>query len=393
MSQNSNFSNTVRQRRSARNWSQQRLAELVQISRAEISAIEIGRIVPSTAVALALAEIFDCKVEDIFCLSRDKKFSGDEENFPVWAWEPRTSSTNVDTYSRLWRARVSGRVIIYPAEPTLAGILAHDGYMRDDEIRWAGDDKDNRGIDTSDLDRLLVIAGCDPAVGLLANECLSQYYHNKNSIRLLPITRSSRQALQMLAEGLVHMAGVHLADSIHKSDNQTVVRKILGAGYRLLRITKWEEGLALDPAQKCNSINAAINKIQLKKWIAREPGSGARKCMDQLFIDNSKLAISDIDDNLRESFKVAGDHYSVVEAIRRGWGQAGVCVKLPAVEAGLDFLTVQTENYDLCYHAGFENDPRFKHILNIIRSVGYRQKLGELPGYNTSETGLIIDVK
>ncbi len=45
---------------------QAQLAELVQVSRQSINAIEKAKYIPSTVLALKLASIFEVKVEDLF---------------------------------------------------------------------------------------------------------------------------------------------------------------------------------------------------------------------------------------------------------------------------------------------------------------------------------------
>lgn len=47
---------------------QQRLADAIGVSRQTINAIESGKFVPSTVLALKMAQIFDKPVEDIFML-------------------------------------------------------------------------------------------------------------------------------------------------------------------------------------------------------------------------------------------------------------------------------------------------------------------------------------
>ena len=51
-----------------RGWSQEELARLSGLSRAGVSAIETGRLIPSAAAALALAAALECRVEDLFRL-------------------------------------------------------------------------------------------------------------------------------------------------------------------------------------------------------------------------------------------------------------------------------------------------------------------------------------
>jgi hypothetical protein len=63
--------------------------------------------------------------------------------------------------------------------------------------------------------------------------------------RLILLTRSSREALDLLGKRLVHVAGVHLGEAGRRGGNARVVRNVLGPGYRLLRHARWQEGVAL----------------------------------------------------------------------------------------------------------------------------------------------------
>ncbi|MBR4922697.1 MAG: helix-turn-helix transcriptional regulator [Bacteroidaceae bacterium] len=47
---------------------QQQLADLVQVSRQTINAIEQGKYVPSTVLALKIANVFEKHLDDIFQL-------------------------------------------------------------------------------------------------------------------------------------------------------------------------------------------------------------------------------------------------------------------------------------------------------------------------------------
>ncbi|MEO0066068.1 MAG: hypothetical protein RI983_1394 [Bacteroidota bacterium] len=49
-----------------KNITQAELAELIKVSRQTINAMELGKYVPSTVLALRLAKIFEVKVQDIF---------------------------------------------------------------------------------------------------------------------------------------------------------------------------------------------------------------------------------------------------------------------------------------------------------------------------------------
>lgn len=60
--------NTVRELRSANNWSQAELAERLNVSRQTINAIETGKYDPSLPLAFAIARLFAQSIESIFHL-------------------------------------------------------------------------------------------------------------------------------------------------------------------------------------------------------------------------------------------------------------------------------------------------------------------------------------
>ena len=60
--------NRIRVARAEVRITQQQLAEAIGVSRQTINAIESGKFVPSTVLALKMAQIFEKPVEEIFIL-------------------------------------------------------------------------------------------------------------------------------------------------------------------------------------------------------------------------------------------------------------------------------------------------------------------------------------
>lgn len=351
------FQHRVQQQRAGRGWSQDELARRAGLSRTAISAIETGRVVPSTAAALALAEAFDCRVEDLFLLAGRAR-----REAPRWAWPPAAEP------ARFWRATVGSDSVLYPVERTAVGLVPADGTVDGEKLALHP---------SADPQRTLVLAGCDPAVGLIAAELA-----RVSSVRLLPLTRPSRQSLDLLRQNLVHVAGIHLQDPGTPRGNRQAVREFAGRGYKLLRLTRWQEGLALAPGLGIDSITRAV--AANLRWVGRVEGSGARRCLDWILEGRRPLPAG--------YHHVAADHSGVVETIRTGWAQAGICVHLSALEAGLDFLIAREEDYDLCYREEMEDDPRLQALLEAVRSHSFRRALAELPGYQSAHTGELISV-
>ncbi len=351
MTNAASIENDVREHRTRRGWSQDELARRTGLSRAGISAIETDRLVPSAAAALALAEALECRVEDLFRLRRQQPGPAQ------WAWPSKHEP------SRYWIAEIDGVNRLYPTEPTAIGMIPHDG------VSGRVDSGENAPFDP---EQTLVLACCDPAVGLLAALASAA------GIRLLPIQRSSRAALELLGQGIVHAAGVHLSRANQIDGNARVVQEKLGAGYSQLRVARWEEGIALSPACQVRSLRSAIHSKL--RWVGREDGSGARQCLDELLGRRQAPPC------------LASDHRGVAEAIRNGWADAGVCLRLVSEEAGLDFFGVREEAYDLCFPTRLAGDHRIQALQEIVRSPLYRKALGELPGYDSTETGQLQHV-
>ena len=58
--------NRLRLLRAERSWSQQDLAERLEVSRQSVNAIETGKYDPSLPLAFRIAELFDLPIEEIF---------------------------------------------------------------------------------------------------------------------------------------------------------------------------------------------------------------------------------------------------------------------------------------------------------------------------------------
>lgn len=335
--------------RRARDWSQARLAEKSGVSRTEVSAIETGKLVPSVAVALRLAAALGESVETVFGGTR-------KTLAPTWAWEPNAQD------HRCWWASVDDQLLAYPVELTAAGSIPHD--------RLAPGDAGPRP------DRTLVIAGCDPVVGLLAHEMAVQH-----DIRVLPLLRSSGEALELLHRGLVHAAGLHLTDASGRSTNDTSVKARVGTGYRLLHQMRWDCGIAVGHARKEQTPSAVLRaKV---RWVNREEGSAARRALDFLLASRPQPS------GYR---RVVRDHRAVAAVVSGGWADAGICVKPAAVEARVRFLPLHEEAYELCVADRQLGDSRIEALISTLQSTTYRRLIADVPGCMSRETGTMRPV-
>lgn len=345
--------NAVLGRRTAQGWSQAELARRAGISRAAVSAIEGERLTPSVKAALALAGSLECSVEELFGRA------GESVSFsPRWAWPPGVE------HCRYWEAEVRQRRWLYPVEASSVNAIPHDGVWRGGVCREAG---------PTQAEATLTLACCDPAAGLLAAE-----YARASGFRMLVFPRGGAAALSLLRLGMVHVAGLHRSTEEQPERNAETVRTQLGSGHRLVRAAEWESGIALPRDDRARSVESIVRHAH--RWAAREPGSAARECLDELL------------GRRQFSGRQVTGHPAVAEAVRAGWADAGVCVRFCADEAGINFVPLRRETLDFCFAAALQHDPRMQALIRLLRSKAHRQLVSELPGYDGRHTGEVATV-
>jgi len=67
--------NMLEKMRGERGWTQQELADMVDVSRQTIISLERGRYNPSILLAFRLARLFDVSIEDLFLYSEEEEES------------------------------------------------------------------------------------------------------------------------------------------------------------------------------------------------------------------------------------------------------------------------------------------------------------------------------
>lgn len=333
--------NRVKECRLTKGLSQAELAQAAGISRAGLSAIEVHRLVPSVSTALALAAALQTSVEALFD-------GAPVRAEPVWAAPPG------EIPCRFWAADVAGRTVLYPVE------AASGLPQRQDDV-WRKSKAAAPQVDVAR--RTLVLATCDPAAGYLAAE-----YARQTPFRMVVLRRSSRDALDLVQRGLVHVGGIHFAESGSTRGNEHILAQDNPSlDVQLLPLATWEEGVAYAAGLRLRTAKQATHAPL--RWIGRREGAGARRCQDEIL------------GNRRAPRHVASDHADVVASIRTGFADAGICVRLVAAESSVNFLTVCKEDYDLCFPQSYADDPRVTALIAVVRSATYRETIAELPGY------------
>jgi putative molybdopterin biosynthesis protein len=353
---------------------QAELAARAGISRQTLSVLESGRGQPSTLIALRLARILGCRVEELFWL---------QEQGAGWTAELATESSGKSRGPRAVTGLVSGRWIAHPLPPDdpLRLTMPADALLTRPMAR--GHMARLRPLRARDaMEGNILLAGCDPGLAVLAGRLQDRFPGQ----RLCWIPISSDASLKTLAHGHVHVAGAHLFDEESREYNVPFARRALGSRPMVVvTFAHLEEGFAV----------ASANPRRIKKprdiaradvrFVNRESGAGARRLLDRL-LRRSGVPSSEVEGYDR----VLGGHLQVAQAVAMGSADAGVVTRSAALAHGLDFVPLSEERFDLVFPKEWSADIRALRLIETLESRAFRQELSSLGGYDTRESGHLV---
>jgi len=350
------------------------LARRVRVSRQTIYAIENGTYVPNTEVALNLARELEVTVDELFLLQEAIPTAPDSLAAEVLSAAPMVKGQPVRV------CQIGSRWVSVPVSaspyymPEADGIIKRTGKTagRADLVVFAKEDASQKR---------LVLAGCDPATGLLAH-----MVEKISGVEIVSAAASSKLALTWLSEGKVHIAGSHLEDPKTGEFNLPYIRKQFpDEDFIVVTFARWEEGfvVAAGNPKRVRKIEDLVRKHV--KFVNREPGSGSRGLLDQL-MEKAKMDAEKVQGYDRIAHGHLAAAYCVVSR------EADVCLatRSAAQTFGLDFVPLHSERYDLVMRKRTSDLPAVKAFLDVLQRATLRRKLEVLAGYDTSQTGTLV---
>jgi putative molybdopterin biosynthesis protein len=366
----------LRLARQARGFSQQQLASMAGVSRQAVSAVESGHSDPSLRVALGLAQALGLSVEELF--------GPGEPAAPVTAVSVAPLRGRA---GRVALAPVGDRFVALPLRGDTGaglGFLPAGGLANPPSLAArATASGTTSGTDDAGLELIavrpigpprptLVVAGCDPALPLLATP-----------LALLdpPVAFAwwpcgSAAALRLARQGLVHVAGVHTQGDSGEAGQP------LPDGADVVGFTAWREGLAVRPDLK--SVVTGLDAIARHRLriVNREPGAEARRLLDA---ERQRLGL-DAGDLPGYGTQAAG-HLQVASAVAAGLAEAGVASEPAARAYGLAFVPLAEERFNLVIPAEHAASREVQALLKVLSSPWLLAQLASLPGYDAATCG------
>jgi molybdate-binding protein/DNA-binding XRE family transcriptional regulator len=376
----------VRVRRVQAGLSQQDLATRAGLTRQAISAIEGSKYVPNTVVALRLARILGCRVEELFALPD----AGEEREVEVvgpGAWPPAPVRAIV-AYGR-------GRWVAHPLvarRALLEGFSCADAVLPPGAASGAasgaaageGGPRVRLALDTERLARTAVLLGCDPGLGIVAGH-MTRLARGAAGGRLSWLEAGSAASLAAVAGGTAHLAGTHLRDGETGEFNVPQAGRALAAvGGVVVAFARWEQGLVVARGNP-KGIRAAADLARLDvRLVNREPGSGSRSLLDQMLIGAGVPPSA-----VRGYDRQAASHFDVACAVFSGGADAGIGLAAAADAYGLDFVPLAEARFDVAVPADHLAHPAVTLFLESLQTRALRDELRLLPGYDVDQMGTI----
>jgi putative molybdopterin biosynthesis protein len=377
------FQNHLKGVRVAKGLSQGELATKSGITRQAVSAIESDVYLPTTAVALRLASVLACRVEDLFSLAQpDEVIEGTyigESPVEPQAFPLRVKVATVGTKTIVRPVTGVGDVLSYtvPADGYLIDAIAQRSGMKA-RVRLS---RERAGVDQE-----ISVAGCDPAI-FLAGEHLRR---QKDHASVIGWTMGSMAALHALERGEVHVAGLHLFDPVSGESNLPFLKRALkGKAYDVITFAIWEEGFLVRPGNP-KGIRAAADLAEPNvALINREEGSGARLLLDQ------RLRAAGVESpHVRGYETIARSHFEVARAIAAHQADVGIGIRSAARLLGLDFVPLQAAHYDLVVPTAYlKSHPTLGNLFDTLVTRSFRNEIEALGGYDTRETGKLHSLR
>jgi transcriptional regulator with XRE-family HTH domain len=333
---------TVKSLRQASGLSQAELATRASVTRQLISAIEAGRHSPSVDAALRIARALGSDVETVFG-------AAEESAVPVVL---SSSTTPAVPGTPCLVSRVGSKMVCVPVR-NLLGVSESWAYA-DGVFTENGVDLYS-GID----DTGLMVAGCDPLLGLI-----SAALKDRRASRIVSVHLSTGAAISALRDGLVHGVVVHGPSDSLPTPPVDVHR---------WRFASWRVGLAT--AQPNVSLEELADRQA--EVAQRETGAGTQRALDRAL---ATIGAPSLPGPMVHGHLEAARH--VVAGVA-----GGITIEAAARAFQLGFIALETHFSELWIDDRYVHHRGAVALVEELTDAATVARARNLPGYDLSNIG------
>jgi len=235
----------------------------------------------------------------------------------------------------------------------------------------------------------MIVADPPPIVGGSQDDLLEWCLRESGS-GLASLTEGTMRGVDRLQRGEIIATAIHfhandLAANVEGDANLTTVRTMPGLHDAVLvGVVRREQGLLVAPGNPKNlrTLSDVLGSGALMAM--RQPGAGAQLLLEALL---ARTGASTRDLRRHEPPCLTGPDLAAV--IRSGKADCGVSTRAAAQSAGLDFVPLLWENFDLLMRQRSYFRPAIQALIGFLSGTRLKQRATELSGYDTSGAGQI----
>jgi excisionase family DNA binding protein len=204
---------------------------------------------------------------------------------------------------------------------------------------------------------------------------------------LASLAEGTARGVERLLRGEVIAAAIHFHnDTVDDADaNIAAVRAMAGLHDAVLvGLARREQGLLLPPGNPKHLHSLADVLGSGARIAVRQPGAGAQMLLDVLL---ARAGAKSRDLRGLEPPCLTGP--DLAAAIRAGRADCGIATRAAAKSAGLDFVPLLWENFDLLMRQRSYFRPAIQALVGFMAEKRLKQRAAELGGYDAAPAGHI----
>ncbi|MCL4766574.1 MAG: helix-turn-helix domain-containing protein [Hyphomicrobiaceae bacterium] len=247
----------------------------------------------------------------------------------------------------------------------------------------------------ADLDRWLlagmarphgVVPAEPPPIVGGSHDPLLQWALSESRAGLAIMPEGSEAGYRRFLNGEIVAAAIHfhdVGDPGKDANIESVSREPTLYDAVLIGFGAREQGLLVAPGNPAG-IGSLRDVIERKvRLVVRPRGAGAQQLLLAL-LRREGAGLEDVAATVE-----APTGPDIAQAIRAGHGDCGIATRAVATAAGLEFVPLQIERFDLLMRQRDAFRPPLQKLLKLLTSIAFAARAGELGGLDVSEAGSV----
>ena len=247
----------------------------------------------------------------------------------------------------------------------------------------------------ADLDRWLlsgmarpqgVVPADPPPIVGGSHDPLLQWALAESRAGLAMLPEGSEQGYQRFLRGEIIAAAIHfhdLDDPARDANIDVVSKEPSLYDAVLIGFAKRDQGLLVAAGNPLGLRSLGDVAIRNARLVMRPEGAGAQQLLHAL-LKHSQLTLADV-----RAEMVAPTGPDIAQAIRAGHGDCGVATRAVALQAGLTFVPLMTERFDIIARQRDSYRGPLQAFLSLLTQPVFATRARELGGLEVADAGLV----